>query len=356
MKIWQRHFLKEFFQILFLFLFGIYGLFVLIDYSSRSGTYFLSQLSYKELGQFYFSVFFERLDILLPFALVVATVKTLTSLNLRNELVSLLSSGVPLKTLMRPFVAVGLLCTLLLYLNSEIFFPLAYRQINFLKQMHQDEKPKNDNGKNIYALEVLDQGKLLYHAYDTYHEAFSDVIWIREPGDIYRMRYLNPHGTIPVGTGVDHFERPEGGRMRLSATFEKLNLPQMKFNPISLRLSTMIPREEPLSSLAKEVPNAFRRSKDDASSAILTSFFHRLFMPWLCLLAVIGPAPWCLRFTRELSVFMIYLVSIAALVSFYLVMNAAQILGESQVFPPLLAIGVPFGLYAAYFGVKYWRM
>ncbi len=159
-RIWERYFLKEILKIFSLFIFCFYGLYIIIDYSSRSATHYAGKFTFLEMGKLYLFIFIQRMDILIPFALVVATVKTLCSLNVHNEIVALMSTGVKLKRLMRPFILVGLFFVALLYINEQFFLPAAYSRINFLKDKHNDDEARQDQYKNIQNLEVIDKGQI----------------------------------------------------------------------------------------------------------------------------------------------------------------------------------------------------
>jgi lipopolysaccharide export system permease protein len=90
-KIWERYFLKETLKIFFLFLFCFYGLYVLIDYASHTSglPHHQIKISGKELIRYYLFIFSSRAEILIPFALLISTIKTICSLNISRELVAL---------------------------------------------------------------------------------------------------------------------------------------------------------------------------------------------------------------------------------------------------------------------------
>ncbi len=352
-KLWERYFLKEFFTVFLLFLACLFTLFVVIDYTSRAGNQFFSQLQFKEIVEIYVFTYVQRLDILIPFALLVTTVKTLTTFNIRNELVALMASGVSIKRLMRPLISIGILCTLLLYLSEEFLLPFAYERINFLKDKYQTEKEVKATSRNIRSLAVQGQGLFLYHNFDAHKRAFFDAFWIRSNKEIYRIKYLHPFEEPFIGYYVDHFTRNEDQEIVLVNSYESKIFPKMRFTERDLRRSTILPEQEKLSHLARV---AFEPQTKEAKAEARAALYHKLVMPLLALLAVMAPAPYCLRFTRSLPIFKIYLVSMLVMFTFYLIMNAALILGEANVLPPALAIFVPFGLYALFFTWQYSKL
>lgn len=353
-SIWERYFLKEFFKAFFFFILCFYGLYVLIDYSNHSTSFHHhhSEFQWKEFAFYYFGEFVKRAEVLIPFALLITTIRILCNLNVHNELVALMSSGISLRTLMRPFLLVGFLFTLLLYLNTQFFLPDALKSIRHIQDAHSRLKRGQEN-QQVQYLVLEDHTRLLFQSYDSANDSFYDAYWIRSIDDIYRIKNLFPNfnsssfginGT-PSGRFVEHFTRNPSGALIETESFKEKSFPDLHFNQKSL-FETITPIEE--ESITKLINQELKTDSEDEltekEARRLTALYYKLVMPWLCLLAIIGPAPYCLRFTRQLPIFFIYAISIFALVGFYLVMESAALLGERQVFQPSLAIGVPFSL------------
>jgi lipopolysaccharide export system permease protein len=79
--IWERYFFKEFIKVFLLFLFCFYGLYILIDYASHTSAlpHHQIQLHLYEVARYYLFVFASRAEILLPLALLIAFVKTVST-------------------------------------------------------------------------------------------------------------------------------------------------------------------------------------------------------------------------------------------------------------------------------------
>ena len=129
----------------------------------------------------------------------------------------------------------------------------------------------------------------------------------------------------------------------------------MHFNRGHTLENVMLPEVQSLSSLKEKLP-AYGKELSEKEAYLLTTYYYKLALPWLCLLAVLAPAPFCVRFSRTLPVFFVYAFSIFGLVAFYLVMNAAVILGERQMFHPVFAVWVPFAAFFALFGCRFLRL
>lgn len=354
-RIWERYFLREIIRSCLFFLSTFYGLYVLIDYASHAASFHHHvQFQVKETIIYYACEFTKRLDVLLPFSLLIASVRTLCTLNTHNELVALMSSGISLRTLMRPFVFVGLACTLIIYLNSEFLFPLSSSTLKHIEDSRRSQKGKHkDSHAAAQHIVMEDHSTVIFQNFDSAKNLFFDVFWIVNINDIYRIKFLSPSNP-PVGHFIDHLVRNDEGQLEAVESFSSLPLPNMVFNKQILFETITPPEELAFSELKDKLPKSALISEKEAQT--LAAFYRKLCMPWLCLFAVIAPAPFCLRSTRTLPVFFIYAGSIFGLVAFYLVMSAAAVLAKRQVIPPLWAIWPPFILFSSIFCWRFFRM
>ncbi len=356
-KIWERYFLSEILKMMFMFLLCFYGLYVLIDYSSHSSgsQYHHAHMKWGELVLYYLYEFVQRMDVLLPFAILIATIRTLCNLSAHSELVALMASGMRLKTLLRPFIIVGLLGTAVLYLNTEFFIPDALSELRHMSDKYASKRKKKIKNMSVEHVSLEDGTTLLFQKYDTAENSFSDAFWIKSSKDIYKIQNLYPGTAVATGKKVTHLMRDASGEFVQKEVFETRQFPEIQFNRKAL-LDTITPVEEfSLSSLLKKFPT-HGNPLNEKESRVMSTYYQKLAMPWLCLIAVIGPAPFCVRFSRHLPVFFIYAFSIFGLVAFYLVMDAAVVLGERQVLSPEVAIWAPFIFLSCLFGWRFARV
>jgi len=91
-------------------------------------------------------------------------------------------------------------------------------------------------------------------------------------------------------------------------------------------------------------------------SEILIGLASKISHPWLCLLAVLAPAPFCMRFSRQFPTFLVYAASLFGLIAIYIVIDAAHVLGRRQLLDPLYALWTPFVFFFLIFGWRYVRL
>lgn len=341
--IWERYFLVEFIKVFLLFLFCFYGLYVLIDYASHTSAlpHHQIQLRWQELSRYYLFVFASRAEILIPLALLIAFVKTVCTLNSHQELVALMAGGISLKVLMRPFVFIGLICMALLYLNEQILMPPALKKLRRMEDATKHQKVRHTPEVAVKHVILEDGSLLLFQLYDLAKEQFFDAYWIESVNSIYRIKFLSPQTSAPIGYFVDHLIRQPNGELLQQGAYKQYEFKKMRFNPEILQSTIMDPDVLSITELAAQQPASFIYL-NEKESKMATAFYWKLLMPWLCLLAILAPAPICVRFSRQLPIFFIYVGCLFSLIAFYMLMDAAQVVAKRQVLPPIWAIGFPF--------------
>jgi lipopolysaccharide export system permease protein len=356
-KTFERYFIKQTLKTFFLFIFGFYSLYVLIDYATHLHHFHSSQKEFQWQTVFFYYLFdfIKLLEVLIPFALLISTVKTITNLNVHNELVALLASGMKLKRLLRPFLLLGILFTTLLYMNTEIFLPKALKELKTFSAEKTLAKVKKLQSNPVLHLNLEDGSTFIFQDYNAKEQHFIDSYWIKSIDEIYRIKFLYPQKDFPIGHFVDHISRNVTGELEPKASYPEKTFLDMHFNKQTLFESITTAEEQSFTDLQSKIPS-LSEIKSEKQAQLVTSFYYKLAMPWLALLAVIAPIPFCVRFTRHLPLFMIYAWSIFGLVAFYIIMNSSLVLGERQVLAPALAVWIPFGLFAGIFTYRYARL
>lgn len=352
-QIWERYFIKEFTKVFFFFLFCFYGLYVLIDYASHTSAlpHHHVQIRGFELARYYLFIFASRAEILIPIALLIALCKTLISLNVHGELVALMASGFKLKKLLRPFLIFATAAMILLFLNEQFLLPSALKKLRRIEDSTKHQRSRNTPNMTAHHMILQDGSIFLYQSYDTAKDQFFDAYWIQTIDSIYRIKYLSPNDPHPIGYFVDHLTRQPNQELALKESLEQYAFHNIQFSSEILHSSIVDPDALSLTELWAELPFQTDELSEKESKA-WTAFYWKLMMPWLCLLAIMAPAPFCVKFSRQFPMFFIYICGIFGIIAFYLLMDASQIIAKRQVLTPLLAIGVPF---MSIFGFFWWR-
>jgi lipopolysaccharide export system permease protein len=340
-RIWERYFTFELLKLLSLFLITFYLLYVAIDYSSRSPEFTRKEMTLAQISLYYLLHFVQQLDILLPFALMCATLRTVCSLNVNNELVALIASGISLKRITRPFVLIALASVALLYVHFEWARPKAITELKKLGMTPIQYANTNPAGPSAASYIAEDGSRLLYQDYDSSRERFFDLYWIRSGQEIYRCQYLYPDRTHSIGTMVDHLVRNSEGEMEFVASYNSKVFEELGFTDDRMGKILSTPKELSISALWAEYPSRGKRLTD-RNILVMSKLHHHLAFPWMALLVVIAPLSFCLRFTRHLHIFLLYGASVVAFLIFMTILQTFLVLAENQVIPPQAGSWAPF--------------
>lgn len=360
MKIWQRYFLLELWKVFVLFISCFYFLYVLIDYSAHAKVFQNDQIHFLDIVSYYACQFTKRADVVVPIALMLATIKVLTTANIRHEIVALATGGISLKKIMRPFVWAALLCSTLLYLNFQFLHPLAVSRISSFEDHFFKERGKTRLRKQVNSLLLQDNSLLIYQKYDPEERAFFDVFWIKNGDQLCRIQRLFPYENIPKGKYVDYLVRTVEGEIVKRLSYEEVSFPEMKFDKEALVSAVHPPSMQSITQLARYLGGSrtwFGFGKmNDRQAESATYFYFKISIPLVCLLAVIGSAPFCLHFRRNLPIFIIYALSLCGIITFFTLVNSSVILGQSQVVPPGIGLLVPQFIFMTLFTWKYAKL
>jgi lipopolysaccharide export system permease protein len=357
-RIWERYFLKEVLKTVILFLVCFYGLYVLIDYTNHGRSFHQRQgIAYLQAFLLYYAYeFVVRSEVLIPFAILLGTIRTLCKLNTNNELVAMMVSGVTISRLLRPFLLLGLLFTAAIYCNLQYLVPLAAKGQKFLDDAHSGKKKNRKSDVFIVEhLALIDGSTLLFQSFDSVSNMFFDVYWVRSIDEIYRIRNLYPYNVPPRGEHVDHLLRNEGGELLVAESLVSKEFNALQIDALSLGSALAVAEEMSLVELWQQLPTG-HVAESEKEARLLATFHRKLALPWLCLLGVMAPAPFCMRFSRQFPAFAVYAASLFGLIAVYIVLDAVHVLGRRQLVDPLYALWTPLTLFFLLCGWRYVRL
>jgi lipopolysaccharide export system permease protein len=234
---------------------------------------------------------------------------------------------------MRPLLAVGLLAALFLLLSSQWLAPAAN---NLARAIAGEQKQEGESKRPAIGHLPLRDGSLLLYA--RYDGALHDCYWMRASDQLYHCGRLECHADPVVAYQVDHLVR-RGGLWEKAESIERTLLPIMRIDPKQLHEVLASPGTLSITELAG-------RWWDQLSTPLLQRgpaaswLYVRLLLPCLCLLAVIAPAPWCLRQRRRIAQLQPLAVSLSLLLCLWTLVDAALILSTQQLLAPEWTLGI----------------
>lgn len=342
MKIWKKSIIKEYFQNLFLLLLGFIILFIAIDTASNPGgwrQHGTMQVSYPWLV-YYLSQIAIFLEVLVPFAAVFAALRTVLRMNSSKELLALRCAGLSLKRILSPLLIAGLLLSFFLLSINEYARPSAEVYLASIERERRKAKYEKEDAIIAQSVPTGEGGNLFYLSFDPGSSTFFETYWIKGSGEIFRIKELSLQDAIPVGHFVEELARDDHGVLKLVLSSRERVMQEFSVVPEEMRRVSLQPQLLSLSELwQKSKVSSANHSLGEA--ALITLLYKRITLPFLPLLAIAAPLPFCLTQKRERSYSLLYGCTLFCLVSFTLFADAMGVLGARQIISPFQAVGVP---------------
>lgn len=356
-KIWERYLMKEIWKVFILFLLSFYFLYAMIDYSMHLQEIIKSQkTSLKNLGMYYAMLFSKRCDLLIPLALLITTLKVLCSLNRKNELLALQAGGINLQIILRPFLITGFFCIVINYFNFELLIPHSLTFIErFEKQNFRSRKAQKNKLGAVHMIPLKDGSRLIYQEYNPESKELFDVYWIHTADSFWHMKTLSLTNLIPTGKQVDTFFRSEKGLLEKRESYENYLFHSLTFGS-DLKNYTEIPMESRSISELMSMQCSRKSLWKEEEDVIQTHLYFKILMPWLSLLVIIGVSPYAVRFSRYLSIFLLFSLGIFGYIALFMIIIASVILGEAHVIHPFWALFTIPIIFFTFFSYKVFKM
>lgn len=357
MRTFYKYLTKEIILLTFFLLLSLFFLYALIDYSIHLKTFNQERLGFGTIAFYYLWQFIQRLDILFPLSLMLATIKILTTMNQKCELVALFASGVSFKRVFKPFFWIACIVIVFTYMNFEYLQPTSYSNIQNFEKKHF--KKKDEFSSPVFSYTLPNDTLLLYQHFDSQQKVFSNVFLVVSCDEIYRMKTLILEKERSIGKEVDILIRNKNMEMTKQESlethiFSKIEIEEKKLSEkmTSARMQSMTELSNKLSFKAM----GFFNKMSDKEAEVATYFSYKLFIPLLALLAVLAPTSFCIQSNRKLPLFLIYSSFLFGILSFFTLINSTLILSTHQILPPFWAICAIFLAFFTYFGFRYAKL
>ena len=354
MRLWKRYFLSELLKTLLLFLFGFFILYSMIEYATRMDDFFKNEkLQLIPALHYYLNQFLKRIDFMLPMALLLSTIKVLTSLNMQNEWTVLQVAGLSTRKLLTPFFAIALACSTFLWVNFEYFLPPALQKIDEFRMAHSHGSHLVKRREKIHLIPLRDGSKLLYQSYIKEKHMLFDVLWIKSINELWRMKYLSADPTLPKAQFVDELVRAPNGMMEKRASYDSIVLTDLQWHPRDARKALTSFDQRSISNLYFIFKN--REASPYDMPKVKTALVFKLVTPLLSPLIILAFAPACLTFSRHRPLFLIYAIAMFSFFAFYMLLDSLTILSENALISPILAILAPIALLISTLGWRFFK-
>lgn len=351
--IFNRWCLRELVKTICISLSAFYLLYVLIDYSSRISNHHAIRFEWLTLFEYYGLIFIRRLEVLLPFALLIATASTLQTIWQLHGWIPLLQGGRPLTTLLRPFYAVAILSTVFLLYSEEALIPFAMKRLNHIESLYFHKGEGISELNTRASIRLKEGGVLFFGSFDAKEQTLYDVWYLPHWNELVHIEQLDISHSKPVGYLVDAFTLDHNGieekKFADKELFDQMHvtwrdLLKSSIDPLNLSISELFYNQ------FEEVLSPPERNE------YLATLLKKLLFPFLAFLAVLSIPPFFVSFQRDIPFLLYYLAAVLGYVGFYLFISSLYVVSSANVLSPWIALPLPMGALLFFLRGKWKRL
>ncbi|GMO52769.1 MAG: LptF/LptG family permease [Termitinemataceae bacterium] len=340
----DRYLVKQFVPVFIVASVMFVMLMILIDLFVNLVHYLNYEATFKQILKVSFYYLPKSFSYALPISLLFAVAYTLGDLYARNELTSIISSGIPFWRLTRSLLIIGLMASFFaFFFEDRVVIPTLKVKNDLGRTLrHQTVLEKNSNivmktrdGQRIYSIDYYDYQNITLNGlliverdedgsfsqmiraasatWDVDHWAFNNAVIYAWEGEFIKINTLGPT--------TDYTEDPE----------------------IFTRSAV-----DPAELSARDARYLVRDLRDAGLPAIeaLADFYHRFSFSTVSFIVVILSISMGGRFRKNIML-MSLLTSLGTAVVFYIVEMITMMMGKMGYIPPLIGAWFPVFLFIA---------
>jgi len=341
----DRYVLREWLRVLVITALGFPIVVIVIDLTDRLGAYLGRGLTKQQVALAYVYYLPETVFMVLPAAVLFATVFTIGVLGRHSELVAAKASGVSFHRLCRPLFVAAAGVVLLGIALAEVAPIATTRRLELLgeKAIRSTSARYNfvyraEQGW-VYAIRSLDIGQ----------RQMRDLILTRAgTGTEYptivvaapRAVYSDTTRIWTLKRGTQRFLGT--GERELAVSFDSARMRVLRETPAALLAEPKAPEEMRYAELGRYIDALARSGTDHKKLRVKQAL--KLSVPFTCIIIALFGAPLAITSPRQGAAFGIA-VSLATTVVFLIGIQLSQAVGAGGIIPPTLAAWVPNAIF-----------
>lgn len=357
MRLLDRYLLRELLVPLIIILGGFLLLWLVFDIVSVLDNFQENQLQLADVIEYYLYKTPKMLsEGLLPVALLLTTLYTLTQHARHNELTAIRAAGITLWRVLVPYLFVGTVFSLSLLWLNEVAVPDASLRMEQVMDRYQREGDTGEGRiRNFNFHNERDRRKWTIGEFDRPAGVMSGVLveWARAEG---RVAYLKAESARWSGTNwiftqalTRVFDPANKEEFDFSPAVAELSVPEFRETPDEIwsefsigQLSARTAAKRAVVSLAT-IQNYFDLHPElqgGKRALLLTQFHARIAVPWTCLVVMLIAIPFAVPSGRR-NLFVGTTAGLALSFAFFVVQRVGLALGTGGHLAPWLAAWLP---------------
>jgi len=346
-RILDRYLLKEWFKIFLLAGLGLPLVVILIELTENLDQYLLKDLAPADIALGYVFSLPDRIFLILPAAVLFATVFSLGNMARHFELVASKASGRSIYRTVVPVLLAALMATGIGLVIGELAPPATRRQLELLGTLEQ--RAQNTRYNFVYRGE---QGwTYAIRELNVARSTMRDVVLEREGTGADYPTLAAQAGTVRFDT-TDAYWTLQRGYFRIISdaeaeqafAFDSMRLRTLTEKPPDLLVEPKKPEEMRYAELDRYI-NALERSGGDGR-LLRVHLALKISVPFTCIIIAIFCAPFVVSGPRSGGAFGVAL-SLSTAVVFMVLQQLSRTFGSGGLMPPEFAAWLPNTVFLA---------
>ena len=339
MKLLDRSIIRQFLSTALFSLFAVLLVFIVIDVMEKLDDFIDKQAGWGIIVQYYIFFIPEIIKLIIPVAMLLASLFVTARLSTQNELTAMKSSGISLYRIMAPFVGVALVVSAVsVYFNGWVV-PLANQKKFQIERVYLHKDVMSASGANIYIQDSRTRILSLGYFDDTRNIAtrvsiqdFSpaDPTVMTERMDAVSMAWDSSSRSWTLSNGTHRWFSADGERV---AQFATAPAGRLHFDPDDLRKKQEKPDEMDYYTLQQFIRNQESAGQDVARW--LVDFYSKISFPFASVIVVLFGVPFASQ-KRRGGVGVQLGISLLICFIYLIFMKVSQVFGYNGDINPLL--------------------
>ena len=341
MPILDRYLMREWVKIFLLSALGLPAFVILIELAEKLDDYLIKDLEFSAVALAYFFSLPDRIFLILPAAVLFATVFSVGNMNRTAELTAAKASGRSVHRLVAPVLAAALLASGLGVVIGELAPPATRRQLELLGELEQ----RNQMARYNFVYRAEDGWVYAVRQLDITRQRMQNVVLEREGtgADYPTLSVQADRATYRDSMAYWSLRR---GRFHISAdpatvstfVFDSMRVSSLVEHPRELLIEPKKPQEMRYAELDRYV-DALERSGGDPRLLRVEQAL-KIAVPATCFIIALFAIPLVVSGPRMSGAFGVA-VSLGTAVVFLVLVQLSRTVGLGGLIPPTLSAWLP---------------
>lgn len=353
MKLIYKHIYRELLFPLVCCLVGFSAIFVIFDLFDKLKDFSDNGMELGTILYYYALSLPEIITVTIPVCILLAVLYSLTRLTRNNEIIAMQSSGISIYRIVMPFLAIGLLGTLVTYYFNDYVAPESSYRARQLMNFYDNNRSAEDVYLiNSMALKLPKKNRDWFAGeYDTRDNSMKNVTMVQhrsDGSDLVRYKakkVLRRDGRWWFLEVVEQEFDEENNPYGPPEFILQKEMKSLDERPVSFRVAIKPPEFMTSSELRK-----YMRYNTELSESVIArrsvDMHHILASPAICFIVALLGVP-IGNHTGRKGAFAGVAIALALFFAFYALQLTGEMLAKQGVLDPALGVWGPIGAFTA---------